>query len=334
MRCVPQTNSTKPDANGSLPSRGETNNKAAGAFGRRFGVFFKNPYRAFVALTHRGFFQNMEDERYLRLLYRGVMGYKLHLHPPRTYCEKLQWLKLYDKNPLYPTLCDKIAVREFVRMRGAEAYLTPLLGVWESPDDIDFSALPERFALKCTHDSGGVVLCQNRAEFDEKTAREKLKQWLGRDYSIAGREWPYRLVPRRVLAEEYLPVENGARPDDYKFYCFDGKVQVILVCTNRVKSHADYLYFDTSLRPFRINEITASLAEDYVLPAPAHLFEMIALSERLSAGFKHIRVDLYDTQQGVRFGEMTLYDQSGFADDFSFAGDLELGKLLDLSDMK
>jgi hypothetical protein len=177
------------------------------------------------------------------------------------------------------------------------------------------------------------VLCPDRAAFDEHAARESLKQWLKRDYSIAGREWPYREVPRRVLAEAFLPSENGARPDDYKFYCFDGKVQVILVCTNRIKSHADYLYFDTALRPYRINEITADLADDYVLPATMHLDEMIALSERLSAGLKHIRVDLYDTPQGVRFGEMTLYDQSGFADDFSFAGDLKMGKLLNLEDM-
>ena len=305
MRCVPETDSQKNDAK-------------RGLLFSHLGIFLKNPYRIFVALTHKGFFQRMDDERYLRLLYRGVMGYRLHLNPPRTYCEKLQWLKLHDKNPLYPTLCDKIAVREFVRARGEEAYLTPLLGVWETPDDIDFSALPERFALKCTHDSGGVVLCQNRAEFDESAAREKLSAWLKRDYSVAGREWQYRSVPRRVLAEAFLPSENGKRPDDFKLYCFGGVVKIILVCTNRVKSHADYLYFDASLRPYRINAITQALADDYVLPAPAHLNEMIALSERLSAGLKHVRVDLYDTPEGVRFGEMTLYDQSGFADDFTF----------------
>lgn len=298
----------------------------------RLRGWIKNPYKIFVALTHRGFFQHMDDERYLRLLYRGVMGYQLHLNPPRTYCEKVQWLKLHDKNPLYPQLCDKIAVREIVRARGAEGYLTPLLGTWDNPDEIDFSLLPERFALKCTHDSGGVVLCLDRSKFDENAARESLKQWLKRDYSVAGREWPYRFVPRRVLAEAFLPSEDGKRPDDYKFYCFDGKVRAILVCTNRIKSHADYFYFDTSLRPFRINEITDALRSDYILPAPPHLDEMIALSERLSAGFCHIRVDLYDTPEGVRFGEMTLYDQSGFADDFSFEGDLALGEFLRLPD--
>ena len=297
---------------------------------RRIGAFLHNPCKIFVALTHRGWFEKMDDERYLRLLYRGVMGRKLHLNPPRTYNEKVQWLKLHDKNPIYPQLCDKIAVREIVKERIGEDYFTPILGVWDDPDEIDFAALPDRFVLKCTHDSGGVILCPNKAEFDEEAARESLKNWLKRDYSIAGREWPYRFVPRRVLAEAFLPGTDGARPDDYKFYCFDGEVRIILHCTNRVKAHADYLLFDMERNPYRINDITIALPEGYVMSRPPHLDEMIEIARRLSAGFTHVRVDLFDTPQGVRFGEMTLYDQSGLNNDYTYEGDLDMGKMIDL----
>ena len=296
----------------------------------RIGAFAKNPCKIFVSLTHRGWFEKMNDELYLRLLFRGVMGRKLHLNPPRTYNEKVQWLKVHDHNPIYPQLCDKIAVRDFVRERIGDSYFTPIIGIWDDPSKIDFSALPEQFVLKCTHDSGGVILCPNKSELDMDSARESLKTWLKRDYSTAGREWPYHFVPRRVFAEAYIPGTNGTRPDDYKFFCFNGTVRLVLLCTNRRKAHADYLYFDTELRPYPINEISSALPKDYRMPRPPHFDEMLEIARRLGAGFTHVRVDLFDTSEGVRFGEITLYDQSGLNDDFSYEGDLAMGDLLDL----
>ena len=297
----------------------------------RVGAFIKNPCKIFVSLTHRGWFEKMNDELYLRLLYRGVMGKKLHLNPPMTYNEKLQWLKLHDQNPIYPQLCDKIAVRDFVRERIGESYLTPIIGIWDDPDKIDFTNLPEQFVLKCTHDSGGVILCPNKSEFDMNHARECLKTWLKRDYSIAGREWPYHFVPRRVFAEAFIPSANGARPDDYKFYCFNGDIRIILLCTNRIKAHADYYYFDAERKPYPINELSSTLPKDYLLPRSPHFNEMQQIAQRLSVGFRHVRVDLFDTSEGVRFGEITLFDQSGFNNDFSYKGDLDMGNMLNLS---
>lgn len=305
---------------------------APGSDGARIFRLLANPCILFVELTHHGFFRRMPDELYLRLLYRGVMGKKLHLNPPVTYNEKIQWLKLHDKNPLYPQLCDKLAVRDFVRERVGDAYFVPILGVWDDPDDIDFSALPERFVLKCTHDSGGVILCMDRSTLDADAARRDLKQWLKRDYSRAGREWAYKGVPRRVLAEEFIGHTDGSRPDDIKLYCFRGKVFSICVCTNRRKAHADYLLFDRELRPYRINDMTIALPEDFVMPRPPHFDEMVALAERLSAGLLHVRVDLYDTPAGIRFGEMTLYDQSGLNNDFTYEGDKDMGKFLPLEE--
>ena len=296
----------------------------------KIGMFIKNPCKLFVALTHRGWFKQMNNELYLRLLYRGVMGEKLHLNPPRTYNEKIQWLKLHDKNPIYTQLCDKIAVRDFVRERVGDTYFIPIYGIWDDPYKIDFSSLPEQFVLKCTHDSGGVILCPDKSEIDMDAACANLESWLKRDYSIAGREWPYHFVPRRVFAEAFIHGVNCARPDDYKFYCFDGEVRLILLCTNRSKAHADYFYFDTELRPYPINEITLALKNDYKMPRPAHLDEMLEVARLLSAGFPHMRVDLYDTPAGVRFGEITLYDQSGLNYDFFHEGDLNMGNMLDI----
>jgi hypothetical protein len=188
-----------------------------------------NPYKIFAGLTHHGFFTRMDDERYLRLLYHGVLGRPLHLDPPRDFSEKLQWLKLHDKNSIYPLLCDKIAVRDYVSERIGEQYLIPLLGSWSDPDEIDASALPNRFVLKCTHDSGSAILCPDKSRFDWKSAKRALKRRLKKDYAVAGREWPYHDVPRWILAEAYLGADDGTPPMDYKFFCFDGKVAVVLV---------------------------------------------------------------------------------------------------------
>ncbi len=298
--------------------------------GTRFFAFLKNPYRLFVMLTHHGFFKRMDDERYLRLLYRGVIGRELCLDPPLTYNEKIQWLKLHDKNPLYPQLCDKIAVREFVRKRAGERYFVPILGVWDDPRDIDFSSLPQQFVLKCTHDSGGVIICTDKSALDVESARRTLKKRLSRDYSRLGREWPYQMVPRRVLAEAFIGNEDGALPDDYKFYCVRGRVLWSCLCTNRHKSGADYIVYDAEEQPIWTNIRSARLEQLALLRSP-HYAQMLELAARLSEGLTHVRVDLYDTPDGVRFGEITLYDQSGFIDAYCDEFDRKLGGLLDLS---
>ncbi|MDD4311707.1 MAG: ATP-grasp fold amidoligase family protein, partial [Eubacteriales bacterium] len=251
----------------------------------------------------------MDDERYLRLLYHGVLGRPIHLAPPVLYSEKMQWLKLHDKNPIYTKLCDKIAVRDYVSQRVGEQYLIPLLGVWENPDEIDFTSLPNRFVLKCTHDSGSAILCADQSKFDHKAARETLKKKLKRDYSIAGREWPYHDVPRRVLAETHLGAEDGTPPVDFKFFCFHGKVELILAYVHQEDgNNCSYTFLpDFSEFPIYKNDDEPNLT----FARPPHLEEMITLAETLSNGFAHMRVDLYDTAAGVKFGEITLHSSSG-----------------------
>lgn len=290
-----------------------------------------NPCKVFVGLTHLGFFTRMDDERYLRLLYHGVLGRPIHLNPPVLYSEKMQWLKLHDKNPIYTQLCDKIAVREYVSRLAGEQYLIPLLGIWENPDQIDFDSLPNRFVLKCTHDSGSAILCADKSKFDRNAAKETLKKKLRRDYSLAGREWPYHDVPRRILAEMHLGDEDGTPPVDYKFFCFHGKVKLILIYVHQEDGN-NFSY--TFLPDFSEFPIYRNDDEQYPTYArPAHLDEMITIAETLSEGFAHMRVDLYDTVEGVKFGEITLHSSSGLSISMTERGEVYLGGMLQLEEM-
>lgn len=293
-----------------------------------------NPYRIFVGLTHRGLFTRMDDERYLKLLYRGVVGRPLHLNPPVLYSEKIQWLKLHDKNPIYPVFCDKIAVRDFVKARAGESLLTELYGVWDSADQIDFSALPDRFVLKCTHDSGSAILCRDKADFDTKAACRMLDQNLRRDYSVAGREWPYHNVPRRIMAEQYLAKADGSRALEYKFFCFHGKAEFLLVRTNEREQDSDNFTFLRDFTRFQIYRYKFPGSEHTLVQEPSNYQEMIRIAERLSEGFVHIRVDLYDTPQGIRFGEQTLYNASGLSKWMTLEGDRFLGDMLRLENVE
>ena len=290
----------------------------------------KNPYKIFSGLTHLGFFARMDDERYLRLLYRGVLGRPLHLDPPVDYSEKLQWLKLHDKNPIYTRLCDKIAVRDYVSQRIGAQYLIPLIGVWNDPSEIDWDKLPARFVLKCTHDSGSAILCPDKSRFDIAAAKKTLSQKLKRDYSIAGREWPYHDVPRRILAEAHLGAEDGTPPKDFKFFCFDGKVALVLVYIHHPDTNGSSYTFLPDFSPFSVYDNVVEDDQRFVLERPPHFDEMIALAEKLSEGFAHLRVDLYDVPQGVKFGEITLHSSSGLSITLSRSGDRFLGDQLKL----
>ena len=296
--------------------------------GERFFAFLKNPHKVFSVLAKRGWFSHMDDEKYLKKLYRARLGKKLHLDPPVTMNEKVQWLKLHDRDEQHVRLVDKAAVRDFVAETIGGEYLVPLLGVWDDPGEIDLTKLPGRFALKCTHNSGGVILCADKRNFDAGAAKKKLKKLLKQDYYKQYREWLYKDVPRRVLAEAYIGSDDGTPPDDYKFFCFDGVVRAICVCTNRSAKHADYFFFTPAFEPLPVNEATANMVNSADIRRPERLEEMIALSEKLSAGIKHVRVDLYDTPEGVRFGELTFFDQSGFADDYVGDGDRIMGEFL------
>lgn len=271
-----------------------------------------DPAFRFSILASRGFYDKVPDEEFLRRKFKLVMGYDLDLENPKTFNEKLQWLKLYDRRPEYTTMVDKYAAKQYVADRIGEEHIIPTLGVWDKFDDIDFNKLPDQFVLKCTHDSGGLVICKDKSKLDMEAVRKKIIKSLKCNYYLAGREWPYKNVPRRILAEQYMEDEQTKELRDYKFFCFNGESKAMFIATGRQKRGEDvkFDFFDTDFNhlPFKQGHENAS-----VMPAkPERFQEMIEFAEKISKGIPHVRCDFYEVNGEAYFGEMTFYHFSGF----------------------
>lgn len=285
-------------------------------------VFDRN-YR-FLALDQRGVYNSMDDKEYLERKYESIFNIKLDLENPKTFNQKMQWLKLYYRRPEFTQYVDKYAVREYIANMLGEEYLVPLLGVWDNPNDIDFDKLPNRFVLKCNHNSGlGMCICKNKDALNTEQVINGLQKGLEQDYYLTGREWPYKNVKRKVIAEKYLVDESGVELKDYKLYCFDGKVKLIMINSDRNKdcsTKADY--FDAD---FNHVNMTWGYEQSSVVPSkPLYFEEMKMLAEKLSKGMPHVRIDFYIADNRVYFGEMTFFDGSGF-DAF---GDIKYANML------
>ena len=240
------------------------------------------------------------------------MRHKLDLHNPKTFSEKLQWLKLYDRRPEYTTMVDKYAVKEYVSTIIGSEYVIPTLGVWDKPEDIDWDSLPEKFVLKTTHGGGssGVIICRDKATFDREKTIAKLKKSMKQDLYGFSKEWPYKNVPRRIIVEQYIEAENNDLPD-YKFFCFDGVVKGLFVATDRQTPGVDvkFDFFDANFNhlPFRQGHDHAERTPI----KPANFELMKNLASKLSKGIPQVRVDFYDLGDCVLFGEMTFFHFSG-----------------------
>lgn len=270
-------------------------------------------------------------ELYLRLKYYRVFHKKLNLRHPVTFNEKLQWLKLYDHNPIYPSLVDKYEVKKIVSEKIGSQYIIPTYGVWNSFDEIDFDKLPNRFVLKCTHDSGGVFIVKDKKSMDIKAARSKINNSLKNNFYYEGREWPYKSVKPRIIAEKYLSDSvESEELSDYKLQCFDGKVDDILVCSGRNSEEGvKYYYFDKDWNYLPYSYETEDI-EKFKQLKPQNLELMIQLAEKLSRNFPELRVDLYEIQGKVYFGELTLFSNSGFDTTITPEADKILGEKLSL----
>lgn len=252
----------------------------------------------------------MSDKIYLELLFKERMGYPLDLDNPRTFNEKLQWLKLYDRRPKYTMMVDKYAVKQYVADKIGSEHIIPTLGVWDRFDDIDFDKLPNQFVLKCTHDSGGLVICKDKSKLDMAAARRKITTSLKCNYYLAGREWPYKNVPRKILAEQYMEDESGFELKDYKVHCFNGVPKVILVCRNRFgKDGIMEDFYSTEWQHLDVKRPAIPNGQD--LQKPEELDEMLELSRKLSKDIPFIRTDFYTIKGKLYFGELTLYPASG-----------------------
>ena len=272
--------------------------------------WYKDPRYVMAGIAKHLPLHWMKDETYLRLIYRIRFGNKLDLDAPKTFNEKLQWLKLHDRRPEYTIMVDKYAVKKWVTDRIGEQYVIPTLGVWEHFDEIDFDALPDRFVLKCTHDSGGVVIVKDKNCFDKKTAKRKIEKCLKRNFYYLGREWPYKNVPPRIIAEPYLTDESEVELKDYKIFNFDGMPHLIQVDYDRFTLHKRNLY-STDWKYIEA-AIQYPTDPDHMIAEPQKLDEMLELAHKLSEGFPHVRTDFYNIEGRILFGELTLNHGSGF----------------------
>ena len=275
-------------------------------------TFIENPQYFITSPASKGWLNWVPDSLYLKVLYRVIMGRKLNLKNPKEYNEKLQWLKLNDRKPEYSTMVDKYEVRGYIEDLLGDKYLIPCLGIYDSVDDIDIDALPDRFVLKCTHDSGSVEICKDKSSFDIEGARHRLSQAMKRNYYATYREWPYKYVKPRIIAEGYLEGDGGDLKD-YKVMCFNDEAKIIEVHENRFvegKVHTQTFYD----REWNIVPLTQveTVTVDRPGERPRQLDEILRLSELIAKDMYHARIDWYIEGDKIYFGEITFFDGSGF----------------------
>lgn len=294
----------------------------------------KNPLKAIPSLGHRGFFNWMSDDTYLSMLYRIKMGKPLNLDAPQTYNEKIQWLKLYDRRPEYTMMVDKYAVKDYVEGIIGKEHIIPTLGVWDKFDEIDFEKLPNQFVLKCTHDSGGLVIVKDKSKLDITAARVNINHCLRHNYYWGLREWPYKDMKPRIIAEQYMVDESGTELKDYKFFCFDGEPKAMFIATDRSNPNEEtkFDFFDMNFNhlPFTNGHPNATKT----IEKPRGFEEMKELAAKLSKGIPHVRVDLYDINGHIYFGEMTFSHWSGFVPFVPSEWDTTFGRWIKLPNTK
>ena len=254
-------------------------------------------------------FRLISDEAYIKLLHRTFQERKLDLENPISFNEKIEWLKLFDRRPEYTFMTDKYLVREYVEKKIGSEFLIPLLGVWNNVDDIDFAKLPNRFVLKCNHDMGSIIICLNKSTFNQNKAKKQLRHALKKNYFWPSREYNYYDIERKVIAEQFLDDSQDCELTDYKFFCFDGTPRFIQVDKDRFTNHTRNFY-STDWEYIKV-ENGCKTNPELIIPRPEELSLMLNIAETLSAGYPHIRVDLYNVNRKIYFGELTMHHGGG-----------------------
>ena len=294
-----------------------------------------SPFDRTYFLASHGMYHSMSDEAYIRKLWKYKMDYDLNLDDPKTFCEKMQYLKIYDHDPRYTRFADKYAVKQIVSDAIGSEHVIPLLGVWDSFDDIDFDKLPDRFILKTTHDSGGFVVCKDKSSFNKEYAKKKLSKALKRNYYWGGREWQYKDIPPKIIAEEYIESLGKRDSIEYKITCMNGEYKFVTVCrgiahsafSDRSNDSYDennehmpwYAYYENSKE-----EITL----------PEQMDQMREYAVKLAQGIPYVRVDFYLVDGHIYFGEMTFCTWNGFLEFTPPEWDLKLGEMLSVEGVK
>lgn len=292
---------------------------------------FKDPYKILLRLDERRII-TLSDEKFL--IYRGLdRGFNFDLKNPKTFNEKLQWLKLHDRNPLYTKLVDKYEVKNYIKDVLGEEYIIPTIGVYDSFEDINFDELPNEFVIKCTHDSASVIICKDKNNFDLLECKKKIDNAMKRNYYYGGREWPYKNVKPRILIEKYMCDDKLQELRDYKFFAFDGRVEYFKVDFDRFTNHGAN-YYDKNKNLTDIGEVVCPPNFDKKIEFPKTIDKMIELASKLSENIPFVRVDFYDVNGHIYFGEMTFYPASGYGKFIDEKWDDKLGSLIDIGKVK
>lgn len=270
----------------------------------------------------------ISDSLYTRLKFRKNLHRWPDLKNPRTFNEKLCWLKLHRREPEMSVMVDKAQAKDYVRDILGEEYIIPTFGLWERAEDIDFGLLPDRFVMKGTHDSGRVIVCTDKNQLDFDRARQEMQQSLDRDFYAITREWPYKNVPHRIIAEQFIRQSDGGLTD-YKFFCFNGHVDCVMVCIDRHLGKPKFYFFDRNWNFLRLNKRGVAAPEGFTLPRPEGMERMFEIASILSKGQPFVRVDLYNVDGKIYFGELTFYPDGGVDPNILPSTDQRWGDLLD-----
>lgn len=287
-----------------------------------------NPYMFMARMGSNGLLNWLPDKPFLKIAYRGHTGRKLNLENPQRYTEKLQWLKLYDRNPLHTKLVDKYEIRNYLADKVDESHFVKLYGVYDKYDDIDWDVLPPSFIMKCTQGCGCNYIVKDKTAIDKAEIKLKFKKWMKQNPYYTTREWVYKDVTPRIIIEELLD-NNGKEPIDYKFYCFDGSV----FCwrTQFYQNGCRYhIYYDMDFNDLRISDSHYNRPPENSLTPPPYFQEMLVIAQNLSKGFKHVRVDFLGIETTFYMGEMTFFDGSGYDNYVPESFDYEMGALIKL----
>lgn len=289
--------------------------------------------KIFKALARRNLLNFLPDEIYLKIMYYSIVGKKLNLKNPQTFNEKLQWLKLYNRNEQYTLLVDKIEAKKIVAKIIGDEYIIPTIGVYENFDDIDFETLPNQFVIKCSHDSGGVIICKDKEKFNIQKAKQKIEKHLNQNFYYVGREWPYKNIRPRIIIEKYMVNTNESDLSDYKFMCFDGKVKCSFVCSERrSKTGLKVTFFDLDWNKMPFERHYPSSYQ--CIEKPKQYDRMIKLAEKLSKCIPFVRIDFYEIEGRIYFGEATFFPGNGTEEFTPESYDYLLGRWLVLPNVK
>lgn len=270
------------------------------------------------------------DKLYIELMWKAVgLPYRLNLDDPKTFNEKLQWLKLNDRNPLYTRLVDKYLVKDYITQVGG-VNIIPTLGVYDRFEDIDLEKMPDKFVLKATHDSGTVVICKDKAKFDKEAARKLFRKKLAKKYWLMDREWPYKDVKPRIIAEQFMVDESGTELKDYKWFCFDGEPKYLFIATDRQAEGEDtkFDFFDMDFNHLPIRNGHPNATKP--IAKPRGFDDMKEIARKLSKRLPHVRVDLYDINGEIYFGELTFCHWGGWVSFQPQEWDKKFGDLIHL----